>query len=618
MFTFIVLEKENVSMNLNQLFTFFIQFASSVGAISKEDATKAEKALDTLFPETENDPTAGEDKVTLSQTAEESFNKTAGDDGKLELDELKKRAEDYLSKYATQEEKEKYGPMMGIFLDDNNKVDEELYKQLAGDKNYLTAEDIKKLDANGDGRVTKDEVASYKKSLSASDVVTKGPDDTSTTEETENVTGSTPSNEVEETTPSTPSNSTPSIEETVQNALNDETVLSLREQVDKAQEQVEKLSTAMQQNETVAAAIKSLNNFNALIGQLASATDPNEVNNLLTQIKNQAATIASAQKAISQAVQDEAKQIYNDPIATDINTFLGNLPTTYQEEYTDGTPYWLGSYGKADETKNEAVAQFKQVATNMLNAVAAQLRKELKAQLGDNYNSAEVEAYIKTAMETTINQYVNGAKKLKGDGINIEGDNHYNQAAGQHALVWEAKGKGNLGDDGRWTFDAKSLMDDFMSNYKAAVNNTPTQQLTDTKSGAKDKYAEFQEQYQTVQTFQRGGRLFDENGSIMNMSLTDYMSDYNKQQTEELTKQYQEKANQLNEMMNKMTNSLSQSEAKSLETQMNQLYKELDSIAASLKRIAQEAYYSYMSKNQGNNGYNISSSTSAPDFTRFD
>ncbi len=610
MFTFIVLEKENVSMNLNQLFSFFIQFASSVGAISKEDATKAEKALDTLFPETENDPTAGEDKVTLSQTAEESFNKTAGDDGKLELDELKKRAEDYLSKYATQEEKEKYGPMMGIFLDDNNKVDEELYKQLAGDKNYLTAEDIKKLDANGDGRVTKDEVASYKKSLSPNDAVTKGPNDGTTTDETGNVAGNTPPSDVEETTPSTPSNSKPSIEETVQNALNDESVVSLREQVDKAQEQVEKLSTAMQQNETVAAAIKSLNNFNALIGQLASATDPNEVNNLLTQIKNQAATIASAQKAISQAVQDEAKQIYNDPIATDINSLLGDLPVKYQNYYTDGEIPWLStSYTTADKSKNEAVANFKNEATDILEAVSAELRKELKAQLGDKYNAAEVDAYIKTAMDTTINNYVNNATVVGKDG-----KDEYTQARGKHSMVFEIKSR----DKGRWTYDPKSLMDDFMSNYKAAVNNTPTQQLTDTKSGAKDKYAEFQEQSQAVQTFQRGGRLFDENGNIMNMSLTDYMSDYNKQQTEEFTKQYQEKANQLNELMNKMTNSMSQSEAESLETQMNQLYKDLDSIAANLKRIAQEAYYSYMSKNQGNNGYNISSSTSAPDFTRFD
>ena len=605
-------------MNLNQLFSFFIQFASSVGAISKEDASKAEQALDNLFPEPENDPNAGEDTVKLSQTADESFKATAGDDGHLELDELKKRAEDYLSKYATQEEKEKYGPMMGIFLDENNKVDEELYKELAGDKNYLTAEDIKKLDTNGDGRVTKEEVAAYKKSVAGGETTTKGPQepDTPPVDEPdvpEDVPETNPTPDVDEPdTPDTPPTTPPSIEDSIQDALNDPAVQSLKDQVEKAQEEVEKLSAEMRQNETVAAAIKTLDNFNVLIGKLASATDPNELNNIMSQIQNQAAAVASAQKVINQAVQDDAKQVYNDPIATDINSFLGQLPNEYQDYYTKDETIELASYDKKDKTKDAAKNEFEQKATAILNSVAAALRKELKAQLGDKYNAAEIEQYIKTAMEQTINYYKENAYALsRGDG-----EKDYNAARGKHALIFEPKGDGKYDDKGRWTFSVKSLMDDFMKNYKAAVNNTPTQQVTDIKDKAKDKYAEFQDKSQAIQMLQNGGRVYDQNGNVLHINIKEYMSDYQKEEVEKLLDDYSKKQQEINELMQKMNKATTAQEAKEVETQLTELYQELGSMRSSIGRYVSEAYYSYQYQHQQNNPYGYNSSVPL-DMSRF-
>lgn len=599
-------------MNLNTFALNLIKLFAQIGIIPEDKVDQAEKALETLFS-AEDDPNAGEDTLNFSPTAADSFKATAGDDAKLDLDELKKRAQDYLSKYATEDEKTKYGPMMGIFLDENNKVDEDLFKKLAGEKGHLTAEDIKKLDSNGDGRVTKEEVAAFKKANEVSGGTKSDPENN--IDSNDKVDGENPEiegdgNEIVKEEPKQPTQAELK-DKAFQEAMKDATVKSLQTQVDKALEEAEKLSATMQSNSTVADAIKTLQNFNALIGKMASATSATEVNNILNQIKNQAGAIASAQKVVVQAAEDDAKQVYNDPIAGDVNSLLSKMANQYQDWYTNDEVRQASWEKNPNKNKEAIMATFKKEITAILNNMASALRKELKEQLGSNYNAAEAENYIQAAMTKTIDGFVNGAYQLaRGDGKDA-----YTMARGKNAIVYEPKGDGKSNEDGRWTYSVKSLMDNFMANYKAAVSNTPTQQLTDAKAKAEQTYQSEVQKNDTYRSLQYGGMLFDKEGSPIRdrngntLDIYKYMGDYQKKEVQDNLTKMEEKQRQVDELIAKMRKATTTDEANGYQKQLNSLYQEIQQLRSTIQRHVGDAWYRYNAENQQNSGYNYGYTT---------
>lgn len=680
---------------------------------NKKDDFKTQ--FDLLFGGGEDDPESGSDTVTFSS----SFKNASGDDKMLELDELKYQAEKLANKYTSQAEKDALSPVVNLFMGSDNKIDEELFKKVAGEdgkiseqelmaldtdgdgkisqaeveafknkaaekpiessvddiialaKEYggkslskdevtelladngnksdarailakifagadgklneavfdkisngnstITPEQLKALDKNGDGKITSDEIEAFKNGTTTAPP-TNGPggtDNTDGTDGTEKPDGTEGADGTEKPggtekpdgidKPEAPTK-TPAelLAEAVNNARNDAAVKNLVAQAENATKAYNGLSDTYKNDSTVKAAMNNITTFNNLYAKLASAKTPEEVTTILNQIKGMAATIANAEKVIAQAVSDEKRAVYADEDNTDINSIL-TRNSSLNSDYQNDVCRTIGGKHRVDNdsyqtASSSAVSEFNKLARADLNSYAVVLRKELKEQMGDAYNKDEVDKFIDAAIEKTLKDFTSG--QLVGVGHRKEGEG----ARGYNKLIFNDYGKGRDWN-GKYEYSVKSLINTFMTNFKAQVNDTPTKQIADTKKNAENKYTENTAKNTQYQALRHGGILLDENGGMITdrngrpVSINDYLDDKGKKEVDETLQEMEQKQQEIDKLMAKMRNATTADEAKGYEKELSGLYSDMDKLRSTVREYVNRAWSSYQYQNQNNNGY---------------
>lgn len=134
-------------MAVNQV--ALVQLLTLLG-IPPEKQDEAIKLLTGLF-DTPDDPESGTDQVSFST----AFDKASGDDKLLEMNELKSKIE---SGTWDSKIKDMLAPLTQIFVKKDGKMDEELFKKVAGTDGKISKEELAALDTNKDGVISEDEI----------------------------------------------------------------------------------------------------------------------------------------------------------------------------------------------------------------------------------------------------------------------------------------------------------------------------------------------------------------------------------------------------------------------------------------------------------------------------
>ena len=204
-----------------------------------------------------------------------------------------------------------------------------------------------------------------------------------------------------------------------------------------------------------------------IIEKMKSSVDADEIESLQQQAQEKLNTLLNTYSGdeLSAAVDgtkpiqvsDETKNnaIYNSSISAD---YYANVTRTSDKV-------------KQKNGKDlDALTAIQEMAKADLQAYAESMKEQLKAELGDRYDEAEVQKYIDDAINDTISMFLENKSTMKNSKRN-----NYDVASDQYAFVFCKNNR--LTKKGRYSYNVQALINAFTSKFNEVSNTKQTAKL---------------------------------------------------------------------------------------------------------------------------------------------
>ncbi len=204
-----------------------------------------------------------------------------------------------------------------------------------------------------------------------------------------------------------------------------------------------------------------------IIEKMKSSVDADEIESLQQQAEEKLNTLLNTYSGdeLSAAVDgtkpiqvsDETKNnaIYNSSISAD---YYANVTRTSDKV-------------KQKNGKDlDALTAIQEMAKADLQAYAESMKEQLKAELGDRYDEAEVQKYIDDAINDTISMFLENKSTMKNSKRN-----NYDVASDQYAFVFCKNNR--LTKKGRYSYNVQALINAFTSKFNEVSNTKQTAKL---------------------------------------------------------------------------------------------------------------------------------------------
>jgi len=191
-----------------------------------------------------------------------------------------------------------------------------------------------------------------------------------------------------------------------------------------------------------------LSKMTALVSKIWAESDPDKLADYKTQLED--LITKTLDKFSNEKLLSAIKSI-QPVIVSDLTKDKTAVKSSISDDYFDGKSRST-SYGKQNE---KSLEQIQEMAKKDLDAYVESLRAQLKAELGENYNSAEIEKYIKDAMQDTISYFTRNIVRRNQHG-------NYNTATDKYAFVFARRSGSHKG---RYVYNVTALIDKFVEFF---------------------------------------------------------------------------------------------------------------------------------------------------------